>query len=689
MLFPKSLSLGGVLLGLAVSGNAQPALNTFTNAIYVDASAKIGGDGSQLKPFSTIGAALQLAKPGDGVIVRAGVYRENLRLPTGAPGQPLTLMAAPGEHVVVSGFAPVGGWKPWRAQIQVAEVNFAPNGLFVRQKLQPMAQSPNEGWWDAADISHGADFTVNDPAHLKSVPADLSGAHAMFLQQSGSIIVSGPLVASDKNAGSIEVAAGRLQLGSGDKYQLKNHPDLIDRPGEWAFQKSGDAYKIYFWPVNSEDLAQTQTRRGKTNLIQGNGISNVNVDGLEIGGAGGYGLSIGGGSSDVSVTDCVISGNGDFGLMMRGVVNAEIARNIVVNNASGIGVLSARNVNVEENEVAFNEVDGIIVAGDVSGRYGKPGANPADETRDVTLRRNYVHHHMLSAHPDNIQMYRGVHDVKLIENLTLGGGQSLMTEETDGGELTGNVFLSSDANMILFGHGNSHNWTLKNNTLALPGYNIISFTGHNYNATNNIFYGPLTNIVATYQGDHNLFSQMPRGAKFESYPTFAAVARATGQEEHSVLNAAPLRNVPISQGVGEVLTLATRDSMLLRDAATFKVGDTVEINWDGIARKLTQVAPEQAQYLGKARAYTRVTFAPELPALPLRFVVVDNWGQSDNINLDARLKPEIAGNYGASLDVAAFMRGDFDGDGQRDLPNLSDDVKQALPDPNALLSPMF
>ena len=689
MAISRFCALGAALLGLSVGGVAAPAPDTFARTLTVDASAKPGGDGAPDKPFATIGAALAIAKPGDGVVVRAGVYRENLRLPTGAPDKPFTLMAAPGERVVVSGFAPVAGWKPWRDQIQVADVDFAPDGLFVRQKLQPMAQSPNEGWWDAADISHGAGFTVNDPAHLKDVPGDLSGAHAVFLQQSGNLIVSGPVVSLDKNAGSMAIAAGRLQLGNGDKYQIKNHPDLIDRPGEWAFAKNGDAYKIYFWPVVTEDLAQTQTRRGKANLIQGNGISNVFVDGLEIVGAGGYGLSIGGGSSDVSVTHCVISGNGDFGLMMRGVKNATIARNLVVNNASGIGVLSAQNVNVEENEVAFNEVDGIIVAGDVSGRYGKPNANPADETRDVTLRRNYVHHHMLSAHPDNIQMYRGVRDVKLIENLTIGGGQSLMTEETDGGELTGNVFLSSDANMILFGHGNSHNWTLKNNTFALPGYNIASFTGHNYNATNNIFYGPLTNIVATYRGDNNLFSQMPKGAKFESYPTFAAVAAATGQEADSVLDAAPLRNVPTAQGVGEVLSLATRDSMLLRDATTFQVGDTVEINWDGIARKLTKVEPEQAQYLGKARAYTRIRFAPELPELPLRFVVVDNWGQSENLNLDARLKPTINGTFGASLDVAAFQRGDFDGDGTRDLPVLSDDVKQALPDPNALLSPMF
>lgn len=129
--------------------------------------------------------------------------------------------------------------------------------------------------------------------------------------------------------------------------------------------------------------------------------------------------------------------------------------------------------------------------------------------------------------------------------------------------------------------------------------------------------------------------------------------------------------------------------MLLRNAESFKVGDVVEVNWDGVARTLTKVESAQAQDKGKMNKFTRVTFAPELPALPLRYVVVVNWGKTDDLNLDVRLKPEVKNKVGATLDVAAFMRGDFDGDGKRDLPNLPDEVKEALPNPNALLSPMF
>ena len=598
-------------------------------------------------------------------------------------------MAAPGERAIVSGFMPVAGWQPFRGPIQVANLDYQPDGLFVRQKLQMLAQSPNEGWWTAGRVEKGANYTIGDAAELKGVPDNLSGAHALFLQQTGNLILSGPIVSQDKNAGSIEVATGKLRLQDGDRFQLKNHPDLIDQPGEWAFAKSGDGYKVYFWPVKAEDLQQTQARRGSDNLINGNGVQNVRIDGLEIVGAAGIGVSVGKGASDISVTRCVVSGNGGFGVQMRGVKNAQIARNIVVNNFGGISVLSAQDVTVEQNEVAFNEVDGIIVAGDVSGKYGKPGADPNDETRGVTVRRNYVHHHLLSGHPDNFQMYRGVKDVKLIENLSIGGGQGLMTEEVDGGELTGNVFVSSAANMILFGHGNSNDWTLKNNTFALPGYSITSLTGKNYEARENVFYGSLGTLAPTYRGDSNLFSEVPRGAKFEKYATLAEVAKGTGQEGNSRLELSPLRNVPQSQGVAEVLSEATRDSMLLREAEGFRVGDTVEINWDGIARTLVKVDPATARNKGKERQYTRVTFAPALPQLPTRYAVVANWGKADSLDLDARLKPEITDKVGATIDVAAFVRGDFDGDGTRDLPAMPAEVREALPNPNALLSPMF
>lgn len=43
---------------------------------------------------------------------------------------------------------------------------------------------------------------------------------------------------------------------------------------------------------------------------------------------------------------------------------------------------------------------------------------------------------------------------------------------------------------------------------------------------------------------------------------------------------------------------------------------------------------------------------------------------------------------GATLDISAFQRGDFEGDGQRDIPELPPDLRDALPHPNAVVMPL-
>ncbi len=70
--------------------------------------------GSEEAPWRTIsraGSAAEL-KPGDTVLVRAGVYREHVSITvSGAPGDPITFAAAPGAKVVIKGSEIVRG--PW------------------------------------------------------------------------------------------------------------------------------------------------------------------------------------------------------------------------------------------------------------------------------------------------------------------------------------------------------------------------------------------------------------------------------------------------------------------------------------------------------------------------------------------------------------------------------------------------
>jgi hypothetical protein len=95
--------------------------------LIVDASREShSGDGSVDKPFATISQAAQVAQPGDHVIVRAGIYRENVRLKrSGTPTAPIYFDAETPGTVVVTGADLTTGWQrldgtepiyhiPWR-----------------------------------------------------------------------------------------------------------------------------------------------------------------------------------------------------------------------------------------------------------------------------------------------------------------------------------------------------------------------------------------------------------------------------------------------------------------------------------------------------------------------------------------------------------------------------------------------
>ena len=84
---------------------------------YVDNRADNASDenpGTEAEPWKTIsraGAAAEL-QPGDGVLIKTGVYREHAVLKvSGEPGNPITFSAAPGHKVVIKGSEVVKG--PW------------------------------------------------------------------------------------------------------------------------------------------------------------------------------------------------------------------------------------------------------------------------------------------------------------------------------------------------------------------------------------------------------------------------------------------------------------------------------------------------------------------------------------------------------------------------------------------------
>lgn len=63
------------------------------------------GDGSAGRPWETISHAAAVARAGDRVLIRGGTYRERVVVKSsGTPDAPIQFEAAPGEHVIVTGY---------------------------------------------------------------------------------------------------------------------------------------------------------------------------------------------------------------------------------------------------------------------------------------------------------------------------------------------------------------------------------------------------------------------------------------------------------------------------------------------------------------------------------------------------------------------------------------------------------
>jgi hypothetical protein len=261
-----------------------------------------------------------------------------------------------------------------------------------------------------------------------------------------------------------------------------------------------------------------------------------------------------------------------------------------------------------------------------------------------------------------------------------------MSEEVDDVQvpgtstLSGNVIWGSAAYLIIFGHGNSNNWTVTNNTVGGSGYGPFSMTGTGYDMHNNIIVGGMSE--KNYTGDNNLFwTTNPNGViitdpSFKTYTTIPAWNAASGQDAHSVKADPMFNNMPLVWSVGESSgSGSTANSLVLRSALGFAAGQHIEIARDGILRTITAVVGNT------------ITFDVPLPSPPLFDLEVDNWGSKTNYTWDSRLSPSspgltmssTGGPVGSQINISQYKAGDFNGDGKRDLPTLPADVTPPNP----------
>ncbi len=683
--------------------------------IYVDAKAAPGGDGSKAKPLSTITAGIRAAKAGDTVNIRGGVYNEILGISKGGKaGAPLVIRGVPGERVVISGWKDITDWKDIGNGVYTAKVPSEVKDFYVGWTQQQCGRWPEDGTMrPVKGIDKDKMLFLTDPPKdapfLEEIAKDPKNTVVFYFFAFGNSYGGPKLLSYDFKTGNIAFDKRNWNnwiRPEKNLYTFMNHPALVRQPGNWAYvadeknNPRNTAGTVYFKPVKKEDLKHTRYRfTPRQQIAIGHwkeAISDITLQNLEVTGSGLNAIMVGGNTKNVTIENCLVHNNFGEGINFRGCDNVVLRNNLVIANRNGVSVISARKGLVEGNEIAYNLADGLIIAGNISG----PGAVTPDddmETYDITVRRNYIHHHILQAHPDNIQLYRGVHRVLFDSNFNIWSGQSLMTEQTDNIKMVNNVFLASSAFMIICGHGDSNKWEIINNTLGCSGYGLFSFTGKDYKLSENILWGcgeypydkegklPVTsdyNFFYPYLPNNGLIGRTTR--PWKAFKTIDALYDFTKQDKNSAVGELKFKNAPLFLAV-TTADGSKRNTLKLRPGSNppFKTGDNIEVNGDGIMRKVESFSDG------------RITFTPELPQTPFRDALVMNWGKSNSTVIDLSLPADSPSRKigkngaGSNIDTVAFQNGDLLGKGKRTLPELPPEIKASLPNPNSVVIPLY
>jgi hypothetical protein len=109
--------------------------------------------GTRAAPLRTIGKAVALARAGDLILVRGGIYREGVRLAhSGTKGAPITLKNYPGEHPVIQPGVPNTAPPAHAVLLQAREGHATPIGWITIEGLELCYGHDGVKYYNAHDI---------------------------------------------------------------------------------------------------------------------------------------------------------------------------------------------------------------------------------------------------------------------------------------------------------------------------------------------------------------------------------------------------------------------------------------------------------------------------------------------------------------------------------------------------------
>ena len=257
------------------------------------------GNGSIDSPFETIGKALSEIDAGDTIIIRGGVYHEEILINdfSSSNSSPTLIKSFDGETVVIDGTIEiVGQWNNDNINSSIKVVNGISDPitqLFVGNEQMVMARWPNaqfndQSIFDKHNWAEGVESTSLDGKlyidESKKDPGTIDLTNSIGILNVGSFKTFNKRITNHtiQNGNDFIEYDGSF----GNSFKTKHHyfffegkKELIDVQNEWFLDKNNEM--LFVLPQNGVDLNNTSVRgkvRDYSVLIDN--CSNVNIEGL-------------------------------------------------------------------------------------------------------------------------------------------------------------------------------------------------------------------------------------------------------------------------------------------------------------------------------------------------------------------------------------------------------------------------
>ena len=259
----------------------------------------ITGNGFIDFPFETIGKALSVIDAGDTVIVRGGVYHEQVLIDnfTSSNSSPTLIKNFDGETVVIDGTIEiVGQWSDDNANSSIKVVNGINEPitqLFVGNEQMVMARWPNaqfndQSIFDKHNWAEGDESTSLDGQlyidETKKDPGTIDLTNSIGILNVGSFKTFNKRITNHTKQNDNDFI--EYDGNFGNSFKTKHHyfffegkKEFIDVQNEWFLDEDNEM--LYVFPQNDVDLNNTSVR-GKVSdySIRIENSNHVRVEGL-------------------------------------------------------------------------------------------------------------------------------------------------------------------------------------------------------------------------------------------------------------------------------------------------------------------------------------------------------------------------------------------------------------------------